>query len=148
MEKKPSKASGESLDISDEILLNEDLDDDLLLAEAEAFFGPTKKPQVKTLIKPKDVVVPIEEPQTDLHKPVILKTTMKELQQFMVSKAKIYEEMAFHTILRKLPPTWHFTEPVLIDVLEALIENEVFQKEKLTLKITASSVKFYPKIME
>jgi hypothetical protein len=145
MEKKPTT---ESLEIDDDILLNEDLDDDLLLQEVEAFFGPAKKSSVKTPIKPKEVALPSEEPQTNIQKPVILKTTMKELQQFIVAKAKMYEEMAFHTILRKLPPKWHFTEPVLIDILEALIENDVFHKEKLTLKMTASSVKFYkmPKI--
>ena len=157
MEKKPNgdtKATEEMLkEVSEDVLLYEDLDDDLLLQEAEAFFGPvspkktrkpTVKPTVKPLIKPKKVTPPIEKPPMDLQKPVISKTTMKELQQFMVSKAKIYEEMAFHTILRKISPKWHFTEPVLIDVLEALIEKEVFKKEKLTLKMTASSVKFYP----
>ncbi|MHA1744932.1 MAG: hypothetical protein ACTSWW_02965 [Promethearchaeota archaeon] len=140
MEKKPTT---EALEIEDDILLNEDLDDDLLLQEAEAFFGPAKKTTVKKPIKPKEVALSIEEPQTNIKKPVILKTTMRELQQFMVAKAKMYEEMAYHTILRKLPPKWHFTEPVLIDILEALIENDVFDKEKLTLKMTASSVKFY-----
>ena len=146
MEKKPNNAPEEPLEVDDDILLNEDLEDDLLLQEAEAFFGPSKAKNTpaKTLRPPKNEVVPIEEAKTDIKKPVILKTTMKELQQFMVSKAKIFEEMAFHTILRKLPPTWHFTEPILIDVLEALIENDVFQKEKMSLKMTASSVKFYP----
>ena len=148
MEKKPSKTPEEPQEISDDILLNEDLDDDLLLQEAEAFFGPTTKKtsttSEKTLIRPKSAVIPIEEPHTELQKPVILKTTMKDLQQILVAKAKIYEEMAFHTILRKIPPKWHFTESVLIDILEALIENDMFHLDKLTLKLTANSVKFYP----
>jgi len=147
MEKKPNEPIEESLEIDDDILLNEDLDDDLLLQEAESFLGKAKNEKnttVHSLKGPKNVVLPIEEPQSNSQNPVILKTTMKDLQQFMIAKAKIYEEMAFHTILRKIPSKWHFTEPVLIDILEALIENDMFHKDKLALKMTAHSVKFYP----
>ena len=153
MEKKPRKAPEEFLEIDNDLLLNEDLDDDLLLQEAEAFFGPVspkktrkslEKPLVKTLNKPKNAAPLLEKPGKNLMNPVISKTTMTELQQFMVTKAKIYEEMAFHTILRKIPSNWNFSEPALIDVLEILIEKEMFKKAKLSLKMTASSVKFYP----
>ncbi|UYP46201.1 hypothetical protein NEF87_002486 [Candidatus Lokiarchaeum ossiferum] len=131
-------------DIPDDILLNEDLDDPLL-AEAEALLGiakPGSKP--KKNLTPKKTEEDKKSIQTEpkiLKKAVISKQTMKEFTIFILKKAKIYEEIAFETILRKLNPAWNFTEPVLIDVLEAIIESNTVTAIKM--KMTANSLKFY-----
>ena len=132
-------------DISDDILLNEDLDDPLL-AEAEALLGvatPSRKPKKAITPKPaqkKGKASPVEKKSTK--KAVINKQTMKEFTVFILKKAKIYEEIGFETILRKLPPAWNFSEPILIDILEAIIESNTITA--IRLKMTATSLKFYP----
>ena len=130
-------------DISDDILLNEDLDDPLL-AEAEALLGIAKPTPKKISQKPKKVPEKAKLPQNHEKsgsKAIINKQTMKEFTVFILKKAKVYEEISFETILRKLPPSWNFTEPILIDVLEALIESKTITAIKM--KMTALSLKFY-----
>ena len=131
-------------DISDDELLNEDLDDPLM-AEAEALMGFDKPtPKKKKIVTSKKTQ---KEKKTEKTDPkiskgaVINKQTMKEFTVFILKKAKIYEEIAFETILRKIPLSWNFTEPILIDILEAIIESNTVTA--IRMKMTASSLKFY-----
>ncbi|MHA1584470.1 MAG: hypothetical protein ACTSVU_02395 [Promethearchaeota archaeon] len=141
----------ENLDISDDDLLNENLEEDDLLAEFESILGkqPEKPKEKKQTKKTKAKTFPkkINSKKTIPKKSTIKKAkidgeTMKEFSIFLLNKAKIYEEIAFKTIIRKIPKEWHFKEEILIDVLETMIENNAIHSIKM--KMTASSLKFYP----
>lgn len=75
-------------------------------------------------------------------KPIINKETMTAFAQYLLKIEKIYEEIGFNTLLRKIPKAWHFNEDTIIDIMEVLIENHTIKT--FDMKMTATSIKFYP----
>ena len=134
-------------DIPDDILLNEDLDDPLLDEMDAILHGKEYKPRPKAEKKPN--LVNNSKNQTDSKSNItnipnsikIRKQIVKEFTIFLLKKSKSYDEMSFQTILRKIPTEWKFTEPLLIDIIESIIENKGITS--FNMKMTASSLKFY-----
>ena len=139
-------------EISDEDLLNEDLDDPLFdevdsLLDVKPKVKP-KEPEPKKLAEKAKPEVQIQSKNVgsgvkstgESKKVVISKEVVKELTIFLLQKQKIYEEIGFDTILRKIPKQWGFNEPILIDLLEILIE-----KDAIGAKMTAHTLKFFAK---
>lgn len=135
-------------DIPDDILLNEDLDDPLLDEMDAILHGKIYKPKPQPELKQKidensknqassNVIIPSPPENTKITKQIL-----KEFTIFLLKKSKSYEEISFQTILRKIPPEWHFTEPILIDAIENIIENKSISS--FNMKMTANSLKFYP----
>lgn len=139
-----------SEDISDDDLLNEDLEDPLLdevdslldnkpknkTQESEPKKAPEKsKPEVQS--HPKSTGA-LPKSTGESKKIIISKDVAKEFTIFLLQKQKIYEEIGFDTILRKIPKQWGFSEPILIDLIEILIE-----KNAINGKMTAHSLKFH-----
>lgn len=156
-------------DLLDDDLLSDDLDNDPLLKEAASLLGvpieksvkqTEAKSKVNKQIKPtlkitkdnmKQGNSPAIEESTELEKlpikksklkPVINKKTMTEFAQYLIKSEKIYEEISFQTILRKIPKDWNYDEEILIDVLEVLIEKHTIPS--FDMKMTRNSLKFYP----
>jgi len=134
-------------DISDDILLNEDLDDPLLDEMDAILHGKDYKPKPKP--EPKQKIDKNSKNQTDSKPNIpnipkntkITKQILKEFTIFLLKKSKSYEEISFQTILRKIPKEWLFTELVLIDTIENIIENKGISS--FNMKMTANSLKFY-----
>ena len=134
-------------DIPDDILLNEDLDDPLLDEMDAILHGKEYKPKPKP--EPKQKLDKNSKNQTEIKPniPNIPKNTkitiqiLKEFTIFLLKKSKSYEEISFQTILRKIPKEWQFTELILIDAIENLIENKGISS--FNMKMTANSLKFY-----
>jgi len=135
-------------DIPDDILLNEDLDDPLLDEMDAILHGKEYKPKPKP--EPTQKIDNNSKNQTDskIYVPKshenakISKQILKEFTIFLLKKSKSYEEISFKTILRKIPNEWQFTELILIDTIENLIENKGISS--FNMKMTANSLKFYP----
>ena len=134
-------------DISDDILLNEDLDDPLL-DEMDAIlhgkdYKPKPKPELKQNIDNNSKNQTDSKPNIpNLPKnPKVTKQILKEFTIFLLKKSKSYEEISFQTILRKIPKEWLFTELILIDTIENIIENKGISS--FNMKMTANSLKFY-----
>ena len=135
-------------DIPDDILLNEDLDDPLL-DEMDAIlhgkkYKPTPKPELKQKLD-KNSINQIDSKPDISHLPEntkISKQILKEFTIFLLKKSKSYEEISFQTILRKIPKEWQLTESILIDAIENIIESKGISS--FNMKMTASSLKFYP----
>ncbi len=134
-------------DISDDILLNEDLDDPLLDEMDAILHGKEYKPKPKP--EPKQKIDKNSKNQAEI-KPIIpniprntkiTKQILKEFTIFLLKKSKSYEEISFQTILRKIPKEWQFTELKLIDTIENIIENKGISS--FNMKMTANSLKFY-----
>jgi len=134
-------------DISDDILLNEDLNDPLLDEMDAILHGKDYKPKPKPEIKQK--IDKDSKNQTDSKPNIpnipkntkITKQILKEFTIFLLKKSKSYEEISFQTILRKIPKEWLFTELNLIDTIENIIENKGISS--FDMKMTSSSLKFY-----
>ncbi|MHA1474976.1 MAG: hypothetical protein ACTSQ5_07290 [Promethearchaeota archaeon] len=134
-------------DISDDILLNEDLDDPLLDEMDAILHGKDYKPKPKP--EPKQKINENSKNQTDSKPKIpnipkntkITKQILKEFTIFLLKKSKSYEEISFQTILRKIPKEWQFTERYLIDTIENIIENKGISS--FNMKMTANSLKFY-----
>jgi len=134
-------------DISDDILLNEDLDDPLLDEMDAILHGKDYKPKPKP--EPKQKIDKNSKNQTDSKPNIsnipknskITKQILKEFSIFLLKKSKSYEEISFQTILRKIPKEWQFTELKLIDTIENIIENKGISS--FNMKMTAKSLKFY-----
>jgi len=110
--------------------------------------GKVYKPKPKLEIKQKidensknkaspSVIIPIPHENAKITKQIL-----KEFTIFLLKKSKSYEEISFQTILRKIPKEWQFSEPVLIDAIENIIENKGISS--FNMKMTASCLKFYP----
>ncbi len=155
MQKKNPDAEDDFEDLDEELFLD-DLEDDPLLQEAASILGmpPQKKkstPKNNTKNQAQETVTQQEKKENSSHgdlksavkeKPVINKETMTAFAQYLIKIEKIYEEISFHTILRKIPKQWHFAEEAIIDILEVLIENHTIPT--FDMKMTTHSVKFYP----
>jgi len=134
-------------DISDDILLNEDLDDPLLDEMDAILHGKDYKPKPKPELKQKFDKNSKNQTDSKPNIPNIPKNTkitkqiLKEFTIFLLKKSKSYEEISFQTILRKIPKEWLFTELVLIDTIENIIENKGISS--FNMKMTANSLKFY-----
>ena len=134
-------------DIPDDILLNEDLDDPLLDEMDAILHGKEYKQKPKS--EKKEKLDSSSKNQTEFKSKLtnnpnnikITKQIVKEFTIFLLKKSKSYEEMSFQTILRKIPNEWQFTEPVLIDTIENIIENKGITS--FNMKMTADSLKFY-----
>ena len=149
-------------DIPDDLLLNDDFDDDPLMAEMSGLLG-TAAPKVKANVintnkssSKKDTTInPRGKQKTTIQKKAVSKTNptlhqskakdlaftkamIKDFTLFMLKKAKIYDEISYYTIIRKLPPKLRLSEERLIDLLEKIIE-----KGGLQAKLTATAVKYY-----
>ncbi len=135
-------------DIPDNILLNEDLDDPLLDEMDAILHGKVYKPKPKPEITQNldDNSKNQESPKVIIPNPPenakITKQILKEFTIFLLKKSKSYDEISFPTIIRKIPKDWQFTEPVLIDAIEKIIESKGISS--FNMKMTASSLKFYP----
>ncbi len=139
-------------DIPDDILLNEDLDDPLFDELDAILQGKTYKPKpnIKQRIQAKEIsnkksknTARIETSKAaSIGNLKINKQILKELKLFLLKKSKIYEEISFQTMLRKIPNEWGFSEANLIDAVENIIENKGITS--INLKMTANSIKFYP----
>ena len=135
-------------DIPDDILLNEDLDDPFL-DEMDAILHGKKykakpKPEVKQKVDRNSKNQTNSKPDIS-HLPEnakISKQNIKEFTIFLLKKSKSYEEISFQTILRKIPKEWQFTEPILIDAIENIVESKSISS--FNMKMTATSLKFYP----
>ena len=134
-------------DIPDDILLNEVLDDPLLDEMDAILHGKDYKPKPKP--KPMQKIDKNSKNQTD-SKPnmpnmpkntKITKQILKEFTIFLLKKSKSYEEISFQTILRKIPKEWLFTELILIDTIENIIESKGISS--FNMKMTANSLKLY-----
>ena len=134
-------------DISDDILLNEDLDDPLLDEMDAILHGKKYKPKPKPELKQnlnKNSNNQIDSKPDISHLPnniKISKQILKEFTIFLLKKSKSYEEMSFQTMLRKIPKEWQFTEPILIDAIENIIESKGISS--FNMKMTANSLKLY-----
>jgi len=134
-------------DIPDDILLNEDLDDPLLDEMDAILHGKKYNPKPKLELKQNLNRNPNN--QTDFKpdishipkKTKISKQILKEFTIFLLKKSKIYEEISFQTLLRKIPKEWQFTESILIDAIENIIDNEGISS--FNMKMTANSLKLY-----
>ena len=135
-------------DIPDDILLNEDLDDPFL-DEMDAIlhgkkYNPKPKPGVKQILDRNTNNQTLS--KTNITGSVgnakITKQILKEITIFLLKKSKSYEEISFQTILRKIPIEWQFTESILIDAIENIIESKGISS--FNMKMTVSSLKFYP----
>lgn len=145
-------------DVPDDVLLNEELDDtelDSILTEFNV--KPEKKPKVNlsdpkiTVSTVNDKPIGTEKLQNASKSPLIKPSAsrsplklpvgiLKDFTLWLQQKSAIYEEIAFLTILRKIPATWGISdEELLIDLLEKLIEEKIVNG-----KLTATSLKFYP----
>ena len=135
-------------DIPDDILLNEDLDDPLLDEMDAILHGNEYKQRPKSEQKQNfdnNLKNQTDSKSNKTYHPKNTKITKqieKEFTIFLLKKSKSYEEMSFQTILRKIPKEWQFTELVLIDTIESIIENKGITS--FNMKMTASSLKFYP----
>ncbi len=135
-------------DIPDDILLNEDLDDPFL-DEMDAIlhgkkYNPKPKPEVKQRMD-RNSKNQIDSKPDISHLPEnakISKQILKEFTIFLLKKSKSYEEISFQTILRKIPNEWQFTDQILIDTIENIIESK--SVSSFNMKMTATSLKFYP----
>ena len=134
-------------DISDDILLNEDLEDPLLDEMDAILHGKEYKPRPKpgkkqNLVNYSKKQEELKSNSTNIPNNLkISKQIVKEFTIFLLKKSKSYEEMSFQTILRKIPKEWQFTEPILIDTIENIIENKGITS--FNMKMTAGSLKFY-----
>ncbi|QEE14699.1 hypothetical protein DSAG12_00513 [Promethearchaeum syntrophicum] len=135
-------------DIPDDILLNEDLDDPLL-DEMDAIlhgkeYKPKPKPELKEkLYKNSKNQEGSKSNSTNISNNIeIPQQIVKEFTIFLLKKSKSFEEMSFQTILRKIPKEWQFTELILIDTIESIIEKKGITS--FNMKMTANSLKFYP----
>lgn len=134
-------------DISDDILLNEDLDDPLLDEMDAILHGKKYKPKPKPELKQN--LNKNSNNQTDSKSDIshlpknskISKQILKEFTIFLLKKSKSYEEISFQTMLRKIPKEWQFTEPILIDAIENIIESKGISS--FNMKMTANSLKLY-----
>ena len=134
-------------DIPDDILLNEDLDDPLLDEMDAILHGKEYKPKPKPELKKnlgnysKNQTEPKPNIPNIPKNTKITKQIVKEFTIFLLKKSKSYEEISFKTILRKIPEEWHFTELILIDTIENIIENKGISS--FNMKMTSNSLKFY-----
>ena len=134
-------------DIPDDILLNEDLDDPLLDEMDAILHGKEYKPKPKPEMKEKKDKQYNNQTESKPNIPNLSKNSKitkqieKEFTIFLLKKSKSYEEISFKTILRKIPKVWQFTEPILIDTIENIIENKGISS--FNMKMTADSLKFY-----
>ena len=161
MQKKPVKNANPDEMLDDDLnedlmnddLLMDDLENDPLLQEAASLLGvpaenkvqekPVReKPTKKTRQIEKKSSIATKLPTKTGTKPVINKKTMTEFANALIKYENLYEEIGFHTILRKLPKDWNYTEDVIIDLLEVLIEKHTIHT--FDMKMTANSLKFYP----
>lgn len=135
-------------DIPDDILLNEELDDPLLDEMDAILHGKDYKTKPKPELMQK---IDINSKNQIDSKPNILnlpkntkitKQILKEFTIFLLKKSQSYEEISFQTILRKIPKKWQFSELILIDTIENIIENKGISS--FNMKMTANSLKFYP----
>ncbi|MHA1562026.1 MAG: hypothetical protein ACTSPA_07845 [Promethearchaeota archaeon] len=135
-------------DVPDDILLHEDLDDPLLDEMDAILHGKVYKQKPKPEIKQKldensknqaspNVIIPIPPENAKITKQIL-----KEFTIFLLKKSKSYEEISFQTILRKVPKEWRFSEPILIDAVENIIDNKGISS--FAMKMTANSLKFFP----
>ena len=134
-------------DIPDDILLNEDLDDPLF-DEMDAILHGKKynskpKPELKQNLNrnPNNQADFKQDISHIPKKTKISKQILKEFTIFLLKKSKSYEEISFQTLLRKIPKEWQFTESILIDAIENIIENKGIST--FNMKMTGNSLKLY-----